>query len=203
MMITQSQLKAFLPTNKKIDIWLPLVNKILPEFDISTPLRIAAFFAQTAHESQDWTRLEENLNYNATRLMEVWPNRFSRVLSEISANRPERIANIVYSDRLGNGDPTSGDGYRYRGRGIIQLTGFNNYQAAAKSLGVTVPYLVDHLTDPEIALRAACDFWRSRGLNELSDKKMIVRISRVINGGEIGLSERRSRYTTNRGLLKC
>ena len=126
-MITRDILSVLAPTNKNIDVWVEAMNTILPKYDIVTPKRLAAFLAQTAHESAGFTAVRENLNYSAQGLMKTWPARFNQTTAAAYARQPEKIANKVYANRMGNGDEASGDGWRYRGRGLIQFTGKANY----------------------------------------------------------------------------
>lgn len=205
MIITDSQLKGMLPHNKDFIEWLDPLNKVLPQYDINTKNRIAAFVAQTAHESNDYTRLVENLNYSAKGLMATWPSRF-RVLSfaEQYARNPEKIANYVYCGRLGNStNLLVGDGWRFRGRGIMQITGKENYLKCSISLfgDDRLVQNPDLLTDKPIALAAACWYWNSRKLNNYADEGDNYTISVKINGGEIGLKDRNDRFSANLILL--
>ena len=125
--ISAAQLTAFLPALKGPDAWAGPLNAAMERFEINTPPRVAAFLAQVAHESGELARLVENLNYTAARLVAVWPTKFPTVEAAQPYERnPERLANRVYAKRLGNGDTASGDGWRFRGRGLIQLTGRNH-----------------------------------------------------------------------------
>lgn len=161
-------------------------------YGINTPLRQAHWLAQLAHESAGFKVLEENLNYSADALRKTWPSRFSLNASEY-ARQPERIANKVYADRLGNGNEASGDGWAFRGRGYIQLTGKFNYAKYSREVFgddrlVEFPELA---AKPEMAAILAAAYWRVNGLNELADKDDIVRITKRINGGLIGLESRK------------
>jgi putative chitinase len=162
---------------------------------IRTPRRIAAFLGQTAVESFGFTELEENLNYSAGRLCQVWPTRFPTATSASDCNRnPERIANVVYCNRMGNGDFDSGDGWTYRGRGLIQVTGRANYEAIAKADARAAD--PDWLKTPAGAAYSACWFWSTRKLNALADSWEITVITKAINGGTEGLEERISLSAT-------
>lgn len=159
----------------------------------STPLVQAHFLAQCAHESVGFSRLVENMNYSAARLREIWPLRFTPQSANDYAFHPEAIANHVYADRLGNGDEASGDGWRYRGRGIIQLTGKANYQAASLALFgddrlVQNPALA---AEPSTAARAAVWFWNIRKLSLHAAADNVEAVTRGINGGRVGLRERK------------
>lgn len=150
--------------------WLEHLNGAMARFEIDTPERVAMFLAQVGHESQSLKRLVENLNYSAEGLLKTWPKRFTPAEAKQYARQPERIANSVYANRMGNGSPDSGDGYRYRGRGLIMITGYDNYAEAARALAlplVAQPELLEQRTWAEIA---AGWFWQSRGLNDLADQ---------------------------------
>lgn len=197
MKLTIQQLQNCIPTNQNAKAWIDPLNAVLAAYDINTPKRIAAFLSQTAHESNDFKSLTENLNYSAASLLATWPSRFPSLETALPYQRnPEAIANKVYANRLGNTEP--GDGWRYRGRSLIQLTGKANYEAAARGIGLppnTLTSNPDLLTTPEYALKSAAWFWKSRGCNELADAENIKAITQVINGGLNGLSDRQNRYT--------
>ena len=165
---------------------------------IDTPARIAAFLAQVGHESGDLARPEENLRYSAAALLRVWPSRFKTLaVARQYERKPEAIANLVYASRMGNGDVLSGDGWRFHGRGLIQLTGRANYAAYAAWSLETPDWLAEA---PDAAL-SACWFWATRGCNELADAGGFERITRVINGGTHGLEDRRARWAIARAAL--
>ena len=162
-------------------------------YGIDTPLRRAHFLAQLAHESGGFTRLVENLNYSADGLRRTWPSRFDAKAAAEYARKPERIANKVYGSRLGNGGEASGDGWRFRGRGYIQLTGRANYMDYSHKLFgdyrlVSNP---DLAADPKVAIQLAAEYWKAKGLNALADKDDLNGITRKINGGLIGIEGRR------------
>lgn len=198
MQITEAQLQDIIPRNSNISEWTAALNKVLPEYEINTPGRVAAFLAQTAHESAGFTALKENLNYRATSLRKVFGKYFPNdSIAEEYANKPnkqEAIANRVYANRMGNGDEASGDGYRYCGRGLIQLTGRNNYQAFADSTGMNIDDVPDYLETPEGAVASACWFWKTNKLNRYADDNDITTLTKRINGGTIGLDERMAHY---------
>ena len=155
----------------------------------------AGFLSQCGHESLDFTVLHENLNYSADRLHAVFPRYFPTVESAQPYNRqPEKIANKIYGGRMGNGPEDSGDGYKYRGRGAIQLTGHDNYQAFANAIGKSIDDTVAYCETLEGALESACWFWKGRGLNPLADAKDVLNMTKRINGGTIGLDDRQSRF---------
>ena len=195
MQITDSQLNQLIPGNPYLEHWCEALNMILPDYDISTPQRVAAFLAQCAHESGGFRFLKENLNYKAASLRKVFPKYFpSDELAAAYANKPEMIANRVYGGRMGNGDEHSGDGFKYCGRGLIQLTGKSNYQNFADSIETPVEDIPEYLATFEGAIQSACWFWESNNLNTLADKGDILTMTKRINGGTIGLEDRIKHY---------
>lgn len=174
------------------------LNHELHKAGINTKLRIAAFLAQCGHESSDFNRMEENLNYSAKRLRQVFPKHFPNdQLAEKYAGKPDLIANKVYANRMGNGDEESGDGYRYKGRGIIMLTGkemynrFSNYINMEKKI-LQSPEL---LCTPEYAVKSSTWFWSVyKDLNKFADKSDMITITKYINGGDHGIEDRVKRY---------
>ena len=198
MYITNDQLKQLLPGNSNIDEWAEALNSILPEYEINTVERIAAFIAQCAHESGNFTRLEENLNYRWQTLRKVFPKYFpTDAIAQDYASRPDKkeaIANRAYANRMGNGPEESGDGYRYRGRGLIQLTGKNNYTAFANSLDIPVEEAAEYLETFEGAVQSACWFWDTNNLNKWADEGDMVTLTKRINGGTNGLEDRIKHY---------
>lgn len=192
--MNQKQLEAILVGNKEAAQWLPLMNKLLPKYEINTKERIAGFLSQCIHESANFTRLEENLNYSDQRLVVVFPKYFKNGSEQFYNRKPEAIANIVYANRMGNGDTASGDGWRYRGRGVIQLTGKTNYDNFAKSIGKTIEQTVEYLKTKEGALESACWFWKSHNLNYAADAKNVTLLTKLINGGTNGLAERQQYF---------
>ena len=193
-MISKQQLSLILKQNKEIDKWLDLINEILPKYKINTDLRVAAFLSQMGHESSDFVILTENLNYTAPRLLKVFPRHFNEANVNDYAGQPEKIANKVYGNRMANGPESSGDGWRFRGRGIIQLTGRENYARQAKRMGMALDEFVQFVITPKGALESACVFWVENGLNELADKGDVLSITKRINGGTNGLKDRQTRY---------
>jgi len=196
--ISTSQLAQIMPGCTDPETWSSALNNAMTAFDINSSGRIAAFLAQVAQESGQLTRLLENLNYSAKRLTQVWPGRFTSIdKAQQYANNPEKLANYVYAKRLGNGDEANGDGWRYRGRGLIQLTGRGNYRAAAQGIGLPLEEQPDLLIQPAAAALSAAWFWKSHGLNELADDtnddndtQDFCTITKRINGGTVGLRER-------------
>lgn len=199
MQITVEQFKELFPRNKNAEEWTEALNDVLPDFDINTPLRVAAFLAQCGHESAGFSILRENLNYSAEGLHKTFRKYFPTLESaQPYARNPEKIANRVYANRMGNGNEASGDGWRYRGRGPIQLTGKNNYTAFANDYfedPQTVlddpDLLVDHIPT---SLLAAVWFWQKNNLNKEADAGDIKTMTRKINGGFIGLEDRIKHY---------
>jgi putative chitinase len=182
---TKDQLKEMIPKNPYLDNWYKAISEILPEYEINTPQRVAAFLAQCAHESGGFIFLKENLNYKAASLRKVFPKYFpDDATAAAYANKPEKIANRVYASRMGNGDESSGDGWRYCGRGLIQLTGKDNYTFFAASLDIPV----------EEAVQSACFFWEQNNLNKWADAGDILTLTKRINGGTIGLEDRQKHY---------
>nr|NDG05762.1 hypothetical protein [Oxalobacteraceae bacterium] len=188
--------------NKNAAALYDALEAVLPRYEINTAERVAHFLAQCGHESVDFTALKENLNYSAEQLHKVWPSRFPTVESAQPYNRkPEAIANKVYSSRMGNGDETSGEGFRYRGRGAIQLTGKANYTAFAESIQYSLDQAVDYLETLQGAVESAAWFWWKHNLNALADQNDVTRITKVINGGTLGLEERRAHTEHNLQVL--
>jgi len=196
--LTLEQLKQLLPKNPYVEHWHEALAQLLPDYDINTPQRIAAFVAQCAHESGGFTALKENLNYKAVTLRKIFPKYFpdDAIANQYASlpNKQEAIANKVYASRMGNGDESSGDGYRYCGRGLIQLTGKNNYQSFADSLEMDVEDVPEYLATFEGAVQSACWFWESNNLNQWADKGDILTLTKRINGGTIGLDDRIKHY---------
>jgi putative chitinase len=198
MELTKDQLKKLLPKNPYIDYWYNALSQLLPDYEINTPQRIAAFIAQCAHESGNFMVLQENLNYRPPTLRKIFPKYFpTDAMANDYCSRPnkqEAIANKVYANRMGNGDEASGDGYRYRGRGLIQLTGKDNYTFFAGSLGITEEEAAEYMATFEGACQSACFFWEQNKLNQWADKGDIVTLTKRINGGTIGLDDRIKHY---------
>lgn len=173
---------------------------IAEKYEINTPQRLAQFLAQVTHESAGLTTLTENLNYGAEGLVKTFSKYFKAAEAKNYERKPERIANRVYANRMGNGNEESGEGYRYRGRGAIQLTGKDNYKAATASLGVDFVSSPDLVAKMPHALTTAGWFWNSRSLNALADKSDHIGVCKKINGGLNGLDDRIAQY--NRILPK-
>lgn len=178
--------------------WSPYLTGACGLYDITTAPRMAAFLAQVGHESAGFTRTTENLNYSAQGLLATWPSRFTPELAQQMARKPQQIANHVYAGRMGNGPAESGDGWRYRGRGLIQVTGKANYDAVHDLLAPRgCPNLIrlpDVLSEPKWAALSAAAYWHDHDLNELADRGAFDQITRRINGGTNGAADRRARY---------
>lgn len=194
----KEHLKEIIGPNPYLDYWYDAICQILPVYEIDSPERVAAFLAQCAHESGGFKFLKENLNYKAASLRKVFPKYFpDDATANNYANRPnkqEAIANRVYANRMGNGDEASGDGFRYLGRGLIQLTGKNNYTLFAASIDTPLEQIPEYLQTFEGAIQSACWFWEQNQLNQWADKKDIMTLTKRINGGTIGLEDRIKHY---------
>ena len=192
--LESQQLIDIMPLAKKddIDFYLDALNNQMVPNEINTPLRQAHFIAQVAHESGGFRYKTENLNYSAKALRAVFGKYFTtEELAEQCARKPELIANLAYADRMGNGDTESGDGWKYRGRGLIQLTGSDNYRQCSEAIGKDIendPDLLVH--DADAAVAAACWFWGMRKLNSYADQDDLKAITKKINGGYHGLDDR-------------
>lgn len=195
---TPEKLAKCVKRNKNpIELYDALVN-VLPRYEITTVERVAAFLAQCGHESADFTILQENLNYSAKGLSATWPKRFVSEAAAAPYNRnPEKIANKVYADRMGNGPESSGDGWKYRGRGAIQLTGHDNYKMFATDVGLSIEDAIVYVESLDGAVESAAWFWWRNNLNQWVDKNDIVTLSKRINGGTLGLQERVDHYNHN------
>ncbi|XP_076040622.1 glycosyl hydrolase family 19 domain-containing protein HI_1415-like [Oratosquilla oratoria] len=203
--LTSQQLGAIMKGTKAdvIEKNLPHINRAMCDYDIKSPLEQAHFLAHMGHESQGLMRPRENLNYSGDRLKQVFPRHFKDgVKVEDYHRKPEKIGNRVYANRMGNGDEASGDGSKYRGRGLIQLTGKNNYSAFAKEAGPEVLATPDKVaTDPALSTKAAAWFWNENNLNNFARKDDIVGATKVINGGTNGLQDRKNRLETAKSVL--
>lgn len=214
--ITKEQLLQILPEAKNSKLGIDAVveqlnyalGQLTDETNFANAKRQAAFIAQCGHESGNFTTVVENLNYSADGMSKIWPKRFAEkdssgnIVKPIKPNalalqlhrKPELIANNVYADRMGNGPVASGEGWKFRGRGFIQLTGKDNYTKCGKSIGVDLLANPDFLTTAEGAIKSALWFWNSNGLNAFADKEDIEGMTKKINGGTIGLQERKDHY---------
>ena len=195
MSITERQLLQIRPNARHVaGVFVPALNTAMSKYQIVTPLRVVAFLAQVGHESAHLTAIVENLNYSAAALMKTWPSRFSAALAAECARNPEKIANIVYASRMGNGAPATGDGWKFRGRGLIQVTGWTNYQACGAELGLDLLTKPELLEQPIYAALSAAWFWKANGLNTLADNGQFEGITKRINGGLNGQADRQETY---------
>lgn len=182
--------------------WLEPLKETFEKYNIDTTKRQAAFIGQCMHESGGFKTLEENLNYSAKALMTTWPSRFpTEELANQYARNSEKIANKVYGGRMGNADESSGEGWKYRGRGIKQLTGKENYERCGSSLGVDLVNNPDLLLEPKYAALSAGWFWNKHGLNDLADKSDIETMTKRINGGLLGLDARKAAIKKAESIL--
>ena len=182
--------------------WLNPLNETFAKYDISTPLRQAAFIGQCAHESNNFTRLEEGINYSASRLMAVWPSRFPTLEAAAPyANNPEKLADKVYGGRADLGNKEDGDGFKFHGRGCIQLTGRDSYERCGEAIGVDLIGQPNLLVEPLYACLSAGWFWNKKGLNVLADAQEYGQMTRRINGGLVGLDDRIVKITKAKQIL--
>ena len=190
-MITIDSVQLALVVQKaQSNLFIDPLNKTFKEFKIDTPKRVAAFIAQCAHESQGFTRLEENLNYSEEGLIKTFPKRIDKEKAKLLARNPMAIANYLYANRYGNGDFSSGEGWRYRGRGLIMLTFKNNYKACGTSLGLALVDAPDMVLRHDIACEVAGWYWWTHNCNALADREEFGKITQIINGGNTGMSDR-------------
>lgn len=193
MIITNLQLKKVFPRIEMVDCWVDELNKQLEEAGITTKEQVAMFLAQCGHETGGFTRFTENLNYSAERLLAVFPKYFkTRADAEKVARRPQEIANIVYANRMGNGDSKSGDGWKYRGRGLIQLTGRQNYVKFTNY--IKKPELLekpDEFNTIHYYIQMAIWYWKVNALETISN---IETVTRRINGGLNGIEDRKKLF---------
>lgn len=195
MQITHEQMQQIIPGNQYAAQWCDALNEILPDYNINTPNRIAGFLAQCAHESAGFTALIENLNYRKESLQRVFGKYFANdAIAEQYAHKQEAIANRVYANRMGNGNEASGDGFRYCGRGLLQVTGHDNYQAFADSIEMDIAAVPEYLATFEGAVQGSCWFWETNNLNQYADSNDIVTMTKRINGGDNGLADRKKHY---------
>ena len=194
---TEDAVRQLIPKVKNFDEWYSNLLNILPEYDIDTPHRVAAFMAQCGHESGGFTLMQENLNYSAKGLVGTFKKYFpTEAQAKPYERKPQMIANRVYANRMGNGDEASGEGWYFRGRGIVQITGKNNYTKCSQSLFESNVLVEnpDLLLETEYAIHSACWFWSAARLNELADIGDMKTMTKRINGGYIGLEDRINHY---------
>ncbi len=205
LMLTAQQLSEMMPdaSAEAVERYLIAINQCLNDYQMSTPLRTAHFIAQVGHESGSFRYVSENLNYSAKALRSVFGKYFpDNSMAESYARQPEKIAGRVYADRMGNGSEASGDGWKYRGRGLIQLTGKDNYQSFSDSIDGNLLAEPDSVADnPELAVAAAGWFWNVRKLNDYADQDDVRSVTRRINGGYHGLTDRETRLSRAKQVL--
>jgi putative chitinase len=203
MTLTKEKIIHLLHGNADAAAWADAAMEILPKYEINTANRIAGFFAQCGHESMNFTALSENLNYRSETLEKLFSKYFSKAGRNAAdyAKQPEKIANIIYANRMGNGDTASGDGYRFRGRGVIQLTGRDNYIVFGLSIGLMATDVIEYVQTKKGALESACWYWNSRNINTACDTNDIVRMTKLVNGGTIGLEDRKHHYEKALAIL--
>jgi len=198
MIIVESQIRRIMPNVKEARVkeFVKCFNEWSDRFGISTPLRFVHFIAQIAHESGEFKSMEENLNYSADGLLRVFPKYFTKETAAQYARKPEKIANKVYANRMGNGNEASGDGWRFKGRGAIGTTGRDNYKAYADS-EFCVGDLMSHpewLAQSPGCYKSAMYFWWKNGLNQIADTDDVVKVTKRVNGGTNGLAQRQYYY---------
>ena len=198
--LKEAHLVAMIPTNTKVAMWHKAMLEIFPKYEINTANRIAGFVAQCAHESNNFNSLEENLNYSEASLLKVFGRYFGPAPKRNAAEyakKPEKIANYVYQDEFRKskmGNTKAGDGWLFRGRGLKQLTGRENYTNFGKSIGMTAEQAAEYVATEKGAIESACWFWNAKKLNAVADSGDIVKMTKIINGGDIGLADRKKRY---------
>ncbi len=209
-MLTLKQFKEFAPHTKYAENWHDALfgkqtelggHSLLEDYDINTPKRIAYFMAQCHHESGGFVFVSENLNYKASGLVKVFPKYFNENTARAYEKQPQKIANRVYANRMGNGDEASGEGFKYAGKGIIQLTGKDNYTRFAQSLEISVEDAAEYMKTFEGAAQSACWFWETNNLNKFADAGDLKTMTRVINGGYKGMEDRELQFARISKLL--
>jgi|TARA_R110002153_G_scaffold43969_6_gene124064 putative chitinase len=192
---TEDQVATILHKDDVSD-WYNAMVEMFPKYEITTPNRVAGFIAQTAHESASYKTITENLNYSAKALDAIFGKYFKRagVDAQKYHRQPEKIANRIYAGRMDNGDTASGDGWTFRGGGILQLTGRYNYTEFGKTVGMSAEEATDYVRTPKGAIESACWFWKTNNINKYCDADDIVRMTKRINGGTIGLADRKKHY---------
>ena len=208
MKLTVEQLSAMIPTNKEAAEWCAALNELFPKYDITTQERVAGFVSQCAHENQDFLVLEENLNYKEATLLRVFPRYFGAGKANAAeyAGNPQKIANYVYMDKNRSkagalGNHKENDGHFFRGKGLKQITGRSNHAAFGKTLGMTAEQAAEYLLTKQGALESALWFWDTKNLNAVADTGDVTRLTKIINGGDIGLVDRKSRYDKAMSIL--
>ncbi|MGY8865332.1 MAG: peptidoglycan-binding protein [Methylophagaceae bacterium] len=197
---TKEQLGKIIPGNKDVEDWHEALIAIMPKYEINTKRRVAHFLSQCAHESNNFRSLQENLNYSEKALKAVFGRYFGdapKANAAEYARNPEKIANRVYFDKYRKykmGNTNEGDGWLFRGRGLKQLTGRENYTNFGKSIDITAEEAAEYVATPKGAVESACWFWNAKKLNNIADTDDVTKMTKIINGGNIGLADRQSRY---------
>lgn len=205
MKITLDLLQKIAPQTKteKLDGFVEGLQDACDRFEITSVSRLSCFLAQVAHESGGFNAVKENLNYSAKGLNGTFRKYFPTIEdAQPYERKPEAIANRVYANRMGNGDEASGDGFKHRGRGLIQLTGHDNYAAFAADVGMTIDEAIEYLETYEGAAMSAAWFWWKNNLNDLADKEDMLTLTKRINGGTIGLEDRIHHFHTIKDILQ-
>jgi len=205
MKITLNLLQKIAPQTKaeKLDGFVEGLQDACDRFEITSVSRLSCFLAQVAHESGGFSAVKENLNYSAKGLNGTFRKYFPTIEdAQPYERKPEAIANRVYANRMGNGDEASGDGFKHRGRGLIQLTGHDNYAAFAADVGMTIDETIEYLETYEGAAMSAAWFWWKNNLNDLADKEDMITLTKRINGGTIGLEDRIHHFHTIKDILQ-
>ena len=193
---TLEQVEDMLKGNSEAEEWYDAMCHVLPQYGITTEARVAAFIAQCGHESNNFKVLSENLNYSSDALNKIFPKYFERAGrdAEDYHRQPEKIANVIYANRMDNGDTDSGDGWTFRGGGILQLTGRANYTAFGNIYDISAEEATEYVREKRGALASACWYWETNKLNRYADSGDIKGLTKRINGGYIGLEDRIHHY---------
>ena len=200
--LTPEILKQVLQNNPNYPEWFDLLQKFLPQYDVNTPFRVAAFLANTAHETGNYTILEENLNYSKDRLLKIFKKYFNEANVDKYANKKILIVSRVYANRMGNGSEESQEGYIYRGKGLIQITGKDNTTALSKAINKSLSETSKYLLTKEGALVGSLYYWKTNNINRLADLNDIAKVRKAVNGGAIGIEDTTLRYNKALKLLK-
>lgn len=201
-MITEELIKEMFPNCADRARLVDGLNRILPDYGFTTRIRVAAFLAQTGHETMGYYKFRENMNYSAEGLCKVFPGKFPTLAkAKPYARQPERIANCVYAGKNGNGDESSGDGWRFRGAGCLHLTGRYNFNEFAKYINKSLDSTIEYIDTLDGAIESACFFWVHNDLNRFADREQFISLTKAINGGTNGLEERTKLYKIALDLL--
>lgn len=206
VMLNVEQFSSIFPRAESPEQWVDVLINTLPNNNINNAERVAAFLSQCGYETGGWRWFEENLNYSAQRMQQVWPRTFTPQLAARCHRKPEMVANYAYANRMGNGDPESGDGWKYRGRGPIHLTGRSNYTRFAVDCFDNPLIIIENpdlvALDKEVAIKSAIWFWNTNDLNVLADAKQLDVLTRRINGSTRGLGQRIDMFEQIYHILK-